>query len=102
MLNRKKTKIRGADVAGTLDQQQTNFGGTDLTISSVSSWAQTFTAGVSGKLDQFDLFLSKTGSPSAPLSIEVRDVSAGALGGTVLASSSLPARADQGPGGQPR
>ena len=80
----------GAALAGTLDQQQT----TADTVSIVElgdSEAQTFTAGLSGGIDQVDLLLAKSGSISLPLSVEIRDVSGGNPGTTVLASQSVPA-----------
>jgi hypothetical protein len=83
----------GAALAGTLDQQQTNIGGFDLFINSTQSLAQTFTAGLSGGLDQVDLNLRlQTGTtPTAPLNVEIRDVNGGVPGVAVLASSSVPA-----------
>lgn len=78
--------------AGTLDQQQTisNFGG--LQVSSHNSKAQTFTAGLTGQLDQVDLALSLM-SMSTPLTVEIRDGSDTAPGDTVLASASVPTSA---------
>ena len=79
--------------AGTLDQQQTisNFGG--LQVSSHNSKAQTFTAGLTGQLDQVDLALSGAGSPTTPLTVQIRDGSATAPGDTVLATASVPTSA---------
>ena len=76
--------------AGTLDQQQTNTSGSGLDAESTQTIAQTFTAGLSGKLDQVDLHLGKLNGPTAPLSIELRDVSGGLPGSTILASQSVP------------
>ncbi len=78
--------------AGTLDQQQTlsNFGG--LQVASTTSKAQTFTAGLTGQLDQIDLALSGM-SVTTPLTVQIRDGSATAPGGTVLASASVPTSA---------
>jgi hypothetical protein len=75
--------------AGTLDQQQTlsNFGGL-----SVTKYAQTFTAGLTGQLDQVDLALSGM-SPTTPLTVQIRDGSATAPGSTVLAGASVPTSA---------
>jgi hypothetical protein len=75
--------------AGTLDQQQTlsNFGGL-----SVTKYAQTFTAGLTGQLDQVDLALSGM-SVTTPLTVQIRDGSATAPGDTVLASASVPTSA---------
>jgi hypothetical protein len=77
--------------AGTLDQQQTSFesfssGG----VNSGQSLAQTFTAGITGHVDQADLVLSKFSSPTEPVTIEIRDVAGGLPGSTVLASTSVP------------
>ena len=78
--------------AGTLDQQQTisNFGG--LQVDSSNSKAQTFTAGITGQLDQVDLALSGM-SVTTPLTVQIRDGSATAPGDTVLASASVPTTA---------
>jgi hypothetical protein len=81
--------------AGTLDQQQTisNFGG--LQVDSTHSKAQTFTAGLTGQLDQVDLALSGL-SLTTPLTVQIRDGSATAPGATVLASASVPTSAVMG------
>jgi hypothetical protein len=77
--------------AGTLDQQQTSFGPvTSGAINSNQSLAQTFTAGITGRLDQADLVLSKFFSPTDPVTLEIRNVAGGVPGTTVLASSSIP------------
>ena len=76
-------------LAGTLDQQQPIVGGTTVNAHSQQSVAQTFTAGLTGRLDQVDLNLNKIGTPPVPLTIELRDVSAGLPGSTVLASQSV-------------
>jgi hypothetical protein len=75
--------------AGTLDQQQTN-GSSSTQVHSNQSVAQTFTAGLSGGLDQVDLYLDKEGIPTAPLNVEIRDAFGGAPGNAVLASFSVP------------
>jgi hypothetical protein len=81
-----------AALAGTLDQQQTDGSGSFVSIYTGQSAAETFTAGLSGGVDQVDLHLGTSGgTPTAPLSIEIRDASAGAPGGTVLASHSVSA-----------
>jgi hypothetical protein len=79
--------------AGTLDQQQTisNFGG--LQVASNNSKAQTFTAGLTGLLDQVDLALSGGIDATTPLTVQIRDGSATAPGNTVLASASVPTSA---------
>jgi hypothetical protein len=81
----------GTALAGTLDQQSTDTSGSGFAMFSAQSLAQTFTAGRSGGLDQVDLSLLITGSPSAPLNVEIRNAYGGTPGTTVLASHSLPA-----------
>jgi hypothetical protein len=84
--------------AGTLDQQQTTFdnasgidgpgppGGPEG-----FSVAQTFTAGLSGWLDQVDLLLARFASTNGPLTVEIRNVSGSVPGSVVLTSASVPA-----------
>jgi hypothetical protein len=75
--------------AGTLDQQQTASTSTNG-VCSGTSYAQSFTAGLSGGLDQVDLNLRANPAPAAYLSVEIRDVSGGVPGSLVLASRSVP------------
>ena len=76
--------------AGTLDQQQTSSTST-AGLFATQSVGQTFTAGITGGLDQADLLLSNENAPSAePLTVEIRNASAGAPGTSVLASASIP------------
>ena len=85
-----------AHAAGTLDQQQTDTASYKVFIESIDggavtineSHAQTFTAGVSGRLDRVDLPLA--GGAADPLIVEIRDTTGGAPG-AVLASASVPA-----------
>jgi hypothetical protein len=77
--------------AGTLDQQQTSFN-QDAGAFDNQSLAQTFTAGISGGLDQVDLLLSKSNMPES-LTVEIRNTSAGSPGTAVLASVILPGSA---------
>jgi hypothetical protein len=87
----------GAALAGTLDQQQTDISGGNYAIESVQSMAQTFTAGITGGLDRVDLSLLQFGgTPSAPLYVEIRDVSGGAPGANILANQSVPPTAVSG------
>ena len=79
----------GVALAGTLDQQQTDGSGGNSAIFSGQSDAQTFTAGLSGGVDQVDLQLGAL-TPTAPLTVEIRNVSGGAPGAMVLASQSVP------------
>jgi hypothetical protein len=77
--------------AGTLDQQQTTFGAfSSGGVNSSQSLAQTFTAGITGRLDQADLVLSTFSSPTDPVTIEIRNAAGGLPGNTVLASTSIP------------
>ena len=76
-------------MAGTLDQQQPTVAPMALNAHSTQSVAQTFTAGLSGKLDQVDLNLNMSGSPPVPLIVELREVSGGLPGGAILASQSV-------------
>jgi Ca2+-binding RTX toxin-like protein len=78
--------------AGTLDQQQTSSN-TNVGLTSNQSGAQTFTAGLSGVLDQADLKLYKLGTPPDPVNVEIRDTSAGIPGTTVLATGTIPTSA---------
>jgi hypothetical protein len=77
--------------AGTLDQQEPTIGGIGLFAHSSQSLAQTFTAGISGGLDQADLGLANFNSPSPDLIVEIRDGSAAGAGSQVLASGHVPA-----------
>jgi hypothetical protein len=88
----------GVALGGTLDQQQPNGGGATLQIQSMQSVAQTFTAGLTGGLDQVDLKLSGGGTdPVLPLTVEIRNTDGGFPGATVLASASVPAPAPASP-----
>jgi hypothetical protein len=75
--------------AGTLDQQQT-VSNLDNGLFSNQSGAQTFTARITGGLDQADLDLFKAGTPPATVTVEVRSVSAGMPTAAVLASGTIP------------
>jgi hemolysin type calcium-binding protein len=83
--------------AGTLDQSQTNFD-SSLSIGGQRVAAQTFTAGLSGNLDQVDLDLRFASPPigescsgGSGVTVEVRTVSGGVPSSTILASASVPA-----------
>ena len=75
--------------ARTVDQQQTSSTN-NAALTSDQSIAQTFTAGMSGVLDQADLVLSTFGSPPASVTVEIRDTSAGAPGTAVLGTATIP------------
>jgi len=83
----------GSALAGTLDQQQTTATGPDAEVYSNEAWAQTFTAGLSGGLDQVDLNLAQqiagNPAPTTPLTVEIQNVSGGVPGGTVLGTQSI-------------
>jgi hypothetical protein len=81
-----------ANATGTLDQQQT-VATTGYGISGANppaSNAQTFTAGLSGELDQVELVLFESGA-TLPLIVEIRTVTPGGEPATVIASASVPA-----------
>ena len=76
--------------AGTLDQQQTSSSSNESLVANPNqSGAQTFTAGISGGLDQADLKLIKFGTPPAPVTVEIRTTSAGNPSATVLATGTI-------------
>jgi hypothetical protein len=83
----------GAALAGTLDQEQTSATGPDAEVYSNQAWAQTFTAGLSGGLDQVDLNLAQqisgASAPTTPLTVEIQNVSGGVPGGTVLGTQAI-------------
>jgi hypothetical protein len=84
-----------ANATGTLDQQQTSEE-TAYAVSgpgfAPSSNAQTFTAGLSGQLDEVELWLLEDGTGLLPLEVQIRTVAPGGEPSTtVLASASVPA-----------
>jgi hypothetical protein len=85
--------------AGTLDQEQAVYGGLGHSIYaddtdpfSESSVAQTFTAGITGQLDQVELYVGKSGSPTADLTVQIYDTFDGTPQ-SALATESVPAAA---------
>ncbi len=76
--------------AGTLDQQQTANDNMAFGLGQQASSAQTFTAAITGGLDEVDLDLARAGTPLAYFTVEIRDVSGGGPGQAVLAARSLP------------
>jgi Ca2+-binding RTX toxin-like protein len=83
-----------ASAVGTLDQQQpgtSSFGLVDGPDSSNFSKAQTFTPQLSGALDQVDLFLEQgqLAGNGVGVTVEIRDVAAGAPGPTVKATTTV-------------
>jgi hypothetical protein len=79
-----------ASATGTLDQSQTNADAGVEGIPSVSGGrlAQTFTAGITGSLDQVDLLLARNGSPG-DLTVQILSVSGGVPSSTVLAAATV-------------
>jgi hypothetical protein len=77
--------------AGTLDQSQSGIGSVRALLSERNIWAQTFTNGVSGGLDQVDLAVGRQGAQTTPLQVEIRAVSGGVPSGPALASATVPA-----------
>jgi hypothetical protein len=76
--------------AGTLDQQQT-ASNTDAGLFSSQSVAQTFTPGLTGRIDQVDLLLFKLGTPPGPsVTVEIRGTSGSNPGASPLATASIP------------
>lgn len=78
--------------AGTLDQQQTTPGFGGLQVDNTNSKAQTFTAGLTGQLDQVDLKIYGM-SLTTPLTVQIRDGSGTGPGSTILASTTIPTSA---------
>ena len=77
--------------AGTLDQSQPVSGNGLAFVSGNISTAQTFTSGLTGRLDQVDLAVSRPGAPvTVPLTIQIRTASGGVPSATVLATTNLP------------
>jgi hypothetical protein len=78
-----------ADAGGTLDQSQTALTCCQYVYGS-AYLAQSFTAGLSGQLDQVDVFLTHPyyGTPG-PLTLEIRTLSGGVPSATVLASEEV-------------
>jgi hypothetical protein len=72
--------------AGTIDQQQTDRG----TCHGASEMvAQTFTAGLTGQLDQVDVLVVNLGDTS-PITVEIRPASGDVPTDTVLATATIP------------
>src|SRR5437764_1192967 len=66
------TPVAGA--AGTLDQSQQTDGGSGYCADNAQWPAQTFTAGITGHLDQVDLELVRQLSGYGPLPVQIRNV----------------------------
>ena len=76
-----------AVATGTLDQSQTASDGAAFFGFSIQQ-AQTFTAGITGRLGQVDVDLSRVGSPG-DIAVQIRTVSAGAPSSTIIASATI-------------
>ena len=77
-----------ASAMGTLDQAQTTTTQTAMSVGGSSWVAQTFTAGITGSLDQVDLFLFRVASPG-DLTLQIQGTSGGVPSGSVLASTTV-------------
>ena len=67
------------------------IGNASAFVSSHVSTAQTFTSGLTGRLDQLDLAVSRAGAPvTLPLTIQIRTTSGGVPSATILATANLP------------
>jgi hypothetical protein len=75
-----------AQAAGMVDQEQTTVDG-ELGIFQSLWMGQTFTAGISGKLDQVDLAARQNAGLGLPLIVQIRTVSGGLPSGTVLSTT---------------
>ena len=76
--------------AGTLDQSQPLIGSGLAFVGGTVQTAQTFRSGLTGRLDQVDLAVVRTGAVNA-LTVEIRTVSGGVPSATVLGSATVPA-----------
>jgi Bacterial Ig-like domain (group 3) len=88
-----------ASAAGTLDQQQANTTGVNLGLESVDAGGQTFTAGISGELNQVEIYVSQfslTMAATLPLTVEITTVAGGKPSTTTLASSTVPSSSVSG------
>ena len=83
-------------MAGTLDQQQLTYGAADLGLNGPDRVAaQTFTAGLTGRLDQVDLPIGYTVGcqPVGDLIVQIQSVTNNLPSGSVLASTAVPSSA---------
>lgn len=78
--------------AGTLDQSQPVIGSGVAYVASTVMTAQTFTSGLTGRLDQVDVAVTRPTAVNA-LTVEIRTVSGGVPSATVLGSAAVPATA---------
>ena len=85
------TMLVPAAEAGTLDQSQPTIANISTSVSDQFPEAQTFTAGIGGRLDQVDVAVGKSLNGAPPLQIEIRAVVGGQPTGAILASAAEPA-----------
>jgi hypothetical protein len=79
-----------AHATGTLDQSQTRIDGIDgIPVYSQQWVAQTFTAGLTGTLDQVDVAIARQESPG-PLIVQIRTVLPDGTPGGLLATAMVP------------
>jgi hypothetical protein len=98
--------LSGQAEAGTVDQTQEAQDGT-YTVGDVTGCAcplkqtagQTFTAGLTGTLDQVDINVDRAMTTSNPLTVEIHSASSGCPAAAVLATGSVPAASIVNPGG---
>jgi hypothetical protein len=80
-----------ASAAGTLDQSQPMFNCGAIGVSQTDWIAQTFTAGITGMLDQVDLHLKVQNGNPGPLTVQIRTVLPdGTPSAVVLATATVP------------
>ena len=88
--------------AGTLDQSQPVISNVGVFVSNQFHVAQTFTAGIGGRLDQVDVAVSRAGASTQPLKVEIRAVTGGApsnapaLSSATVAAASIPLSSSPG------
>lgn len=75
-----------AFAAGTLDQEQSTYDG--FSANSTMCVGQTFTAGLSGRLDRVSLYVRRI-TDHPVMRVELRDATAGVPGDTVLATQDV-------------
>lgn len=81
-------EARPALAVGPVDQQYLGPFNSNTALFSRFLYAQTFTAGRTGLLDQVALFLGHTGSPG-PLTVQIQPTSGGLPTGAVLATATV-------------
>jgi Ca2+-binding RTX toxin-like protein len=79
--------------AGTLDQQQTNFVPNAISFGGQRQFAQVFTAGLSGNLDQVDVYIRRNSSCNggSGITAQIRTLTGSTPSNTALATKTIPA-----------